>query len=562
MTQTLPRVIADLQISLASAVSVGQTTATLSTSEDGDEVALPSGLYAFTIDGDNSAKEFITCQLSGTALTVVQSITVQGVATSGFANYHRVGAIVTITDWVVLGRQNNLLDGTTGFDAGFPIKYDAQPILSDPLAIPTVQYVIDTASGTPVSINAIVVEGDAGETISSGEWVYYDTATGKWLKTDADVTAKCLGVQIGKARGAGTNNNPIVGGIFIEGLETVGTYVAGTTYYIGNTAGALSTSAGTNSVVVGVGDANGDLVLRKATPSQTDAMVGGGALGTPTGVNKFLTLQTAPQVLIYNANDTWTKDSGLVRIRVQLWGAGGSGGVAANGEGGGGGGGGAYVEKWFEAASLGGTEAIVVGAGGIAQTASAAGNPGNNSTFGASGTLVTAYGGGAGGGGAASAGGGGGGGTFSVGANGSGANGGNGGSPIQTTTWGIGGVANTNGQPNSMGGGGAGGGGATPGAGASSTYGGAGGGGGDTASNTTGIGGNSIFGGAGGGGGAGATAGASGGTSINGGNGGAGAFDANNATAGSVPGGGGGGSETGNSGAGGAGRVIVTEYYI
>lgn len=299
MSVTLLRLAADLELSLAAAVTVGQTTATLSSAADSDGVALPSGKYGFTVDGDNSAKEYIVCDLVGTALTNVVNITRQGATTvaPGFANYHRVGATVTITDWAILSRMLKNLDGTTGFDSGTALKYDGQPGLSDPTAIPTVQYVLDTVNGGPVSLNATVVAGDAGENVADGDWVYYDVSDGEWYKTDADITAKCLGVQIGKARGAGTNGNPITGGIFIAGLETVGTYVAATTYYLSNTAGALATSAGTNSVVVGVGDANGDLLLRKLTPSQTDAAQGGSTFGTPSGGNKFITQD-------YNASAT------------------------------------------------------------------------------------------------------------------------------------------------------------------------------------------------------------------------------------------------------------------
>lgn len=287
MTQTLLEVIADLDLSLAAAVSVGATTATLTSAVDGNGVAIPAGKYGFTIDGDNSSKEFMVCDLSGTTLTNVQSITVQGVATSGFAQYHRQGAVVTITDWVIFKRMLNNLNGTTGFNSATPLNYDAEPSYSNPLTIPTVQYVLDVASGGSVSFNRQIISGDAGENVSAGDWVYYDVADGEWYLTDADITAKSVNVRIGKAIGAGTNGNPITGGIFVSGNETVGTYVAGTTYYLSNTAGALSTSAGTNSVIVGVGDANGDLILREVTPNQVDATQGDGA--TPSSINPFVT---------------------------------------------------------------------------------------------------------------------------------------------------------------------------------------------------------------------------------------------------------------------------------
>lgn len=287
MTTTLLKIVADLENSLASAVSVGATTATLTSALDGDGVSLPAGKYGFTIDSDNSAKEFIVCDLSGTTLTNIESVSLQGAVTSGFSKYHRVGATVTVTDWVILARMLNNLNGTTGFDSGTALKYDGQPTLSDPTAIPTVQYVLDIVNGGTVSFNRQIIAGDAGETIVAGDWVYFNTADGEWYKTDADDVAKSLNVRIGKAVGAGTDGLPITGGIFVSGTETVGTYVAGTTYYLSNTAGELSTSAGTNTVIVGIGDANGNLQLQQPTPNQINAMGGDGA--TPNSLNPFAT---------------------------------------------------------------------------------------------------------------------------------------------------------------------------------------------------------------------------------------------------------------------------------
>jgi hypothetical protein len=263
--------------------------------------------------------------------------------------------------------------------------------------------------------------------------------------------------------------------------------------------------------------------------------------GTTTITGAVLPL---PTVRTYNLADspaTWTKPTGLHYIIVELWGAGGSGGS----NGGGGGGGGAYNSKLILASVLSATTSITIGAGGTAST-NANGKVGANSSFG---SIITAYGGGGGGGFGNNAGGGGGG-ITSVGSLGS-SIGGNGGSP--------GGSAGGNaavGVSNS-GFGGAGGADSTF-AGGSAYYGG-GGGGGD---NSGGIGGSSVYGGGGGGGGDFNSV--SGGTSIYGGNGGNGGDDSPVPTAGAVPGGGGGAGRTSTdaSGAGGAGRVIVTEYYI
>lgn len=374
MTQTLLNLVADLELSLASAASVGATTATLSSATDGDGVALPNGKYGFTIDPENSAKEFIICDLVGTALTNVQTVSKQGAVTSGFANYHRSGAVVTITDWAILDRMLKNLNGTTGFNSGTPLKYDGQPTLSDPTAIPTVQYVLDTVTGGTVAFDRQIITGDAGETIVAGDWVYFDTADGEWYKTDADIAAKCLNVRIGKAIGAGTNGNPIAGGIFVSGTETVGTYVAGTTYYLSNTAGELSTSAGTNSVVVGVGDANGDLQLRQITPNQVDAAQGGSTFGTPSNANKFVTeqfLSAAVDVQEFDATGTWTKPTRGTYAVIDVIGGGGSGGAAkatTDNAVASGGGGGAYRQFIVKLSNLAATETVTIGAGGAART--------------------------------------------------------------------------------------------------------------------------------------------------------------------------------------------------
>lgn len=284
---SIPNLAADFQTQLSGAVSAGDTTASLVSATDDDEVALPNGQVYLTIDGSSTQKEYILATLTGTALSNIVNVSRQGAETAGFEYAHRTGAKVTITDWAVLSKVASVLNGTADIDADAPLTYDAQPLLTDPTAIPTVQFVLDEVNGGPVSINAQVIAGDAGETVADGEWVYLNTTDGEWYLTDADDTTKSLNVQIGKARGAGTNGNAITGGVFISGLETVGTYTPGQAYYLSNTAGALSTSPGTNSVLVGYGDANGDLILRTFSQSGIDAAAG--SVGTPSADNKFIT---------------------------------------------------------------------------------------------------------------------------------------------------------------------------------------------------------------------------------------------------------------------------------
>lgn len=137
MTQSLVKIIADFNTSLVGKVAVGATTATLASATDDDGIALPTGTYGFTIDRNNSSKEFFTATLTGTALTNVQTIKRgTGLGTAGFALEHRKGAEVIITDWVSLKRMLNILDGTTDLDSGTPLKYDgaASITLSNQLA--------------------------------------------------------------------------------------------------------------------------------------------------------------------------------------------------------------------------------------------------------------------------------------------------------------------------------------------------------------------------------------------------------------------------------------------
>lgn len=134
MTQaTLAKIIADFETSLATKMAVGATTATLLSATDDDSVALPAGRYFFTIDGDNSQKEHISCTLSSTSLSAIKTVSRQGTETSGCLRTHRVGAKVVITDFAHIKKINDLLDGTTPLDSSVPLTYSAEPTFTDGL---------------------------------------------------------------------------------------------------------------------------------------------------------------------------------------------------------------------------------------------------------------------------------------------------------------------------------------------------------------------------------------------------------------------------------------------
>lgn len=106
-----------------------------------------------------------------------------------------------------------------------------------------------------------------------------------------------------------------------------------------------------------------------------------------TGVEANGALRSV-QYYTSSGSHTWTKPAGLKRVRVYVTGGGGGGGnPAANTNNGGGGAGGGTAIKVIDAASLGSTESITVGAGG------AAGNPGGTGGTSSFGSHCSATGG-------------------------------------------------------------------------------------------------------------------------------------------------------------------------
>ena len=128
------------------------------------------------------------------------------------------------------------------------------------------------------------------------------------------------------------------------------------------------------------------------TADEKAALAGGGAFGTPSGSNKFLTEQfsVAPQVVTFTSSGTWTKDTGLKYIIVECQAAGGKGSSCAGGAGGG------YNKKLILASALSATEAVTVGTASLGSGNTSlgsllvAGNGGNalNDTVGVAGAAT------------------------------------------------------------------------------------------------------------------------------------------------------------------------------
>lgn len=152
--QYLGIVIADFDTQLSSKVDPGDTSVTIQSVTDDDGVQIPDGKYYFNADGDNSKKEHFVGDLVASTKTIsnIQSVSRQGVLTTGFARGHRVGAAVRLTDFATLFYLNALLKGDIGFDSATKIGYSADPALSsgDVNKFATVKYVNDIAiAGAP-----------------------------------------------------------------------------------------------------------------------------------------------------------------------------------------------------------------------------------------------------------------------------------------------------------------------------------------------------------------------------------------------------------------------------
>lgn len=175
MSTKLGTVLADFTTNLATALAVAGTSVTLQSATDDDGVALPSGRYFFTLDGSNSNKEHISCDLVGTALTNIKTVTRQGVESAGVARAHRIGCTVSLTDFAHLLYINNLLAGTTNLNSLVPLGYDGTASITTANQLATKAYVDSVAiAGAPnasTTVKGIVEMATQAEVLSK-------TATG------------------------------------------------------------------------------------------------------------------------------------------------------------------------------------------------------------------------------------------------------------------------------------------------------------------------------------------------------------------------------------------------
>lgn len=110
---------------LASKITEASTEMTLvsATTRDGTDL---SGSVCFTIDGSLSIAEYVCGIASGTSITALE----RGLGSDGVTEYtalkfeHRYGAVVKITDFPVIQRHSNIINGTSDFPSGITANGD------------------------------------------------------------------------------------------------------------------------------------------------------------------------------------------------------------------------------------------------------------------------------------------------------------------------------------------------------------------------------------------------------------------------------------------------------
>lgn len=309
--------------------TVGATSVTLTTMKDIDGNALNMandfGTIGYgTLEPGSGAQEE---QISFTGLTnnANGTTTLTGVKTvdfmypytetSGLAKTHPGGTQFVITNTsgyynkFVSKDNDETINGTISF-AAVP-NSSQNPVNGTDLA--NRQWVLSVVAGGTLTFNQIVISGTAGETLAAGDFIYLKEADGRWWKTDADTAATVENVNLGIAQGAGTAGNAIDTGVLISGLATLSGLTANTKYYFSNTAGAISTSAGTTEVTAGYAYSTTLFVFapgydQHITENIQDALTPGGVYGTPSSSNPYLTKDYnasssgVPAVHVYTAN--------------------------------------------------------------------------------------------------------------------------------------------------------------------------------------------------------------------------------------------------------------------
>lgn len=145
----MSKILADFKTQLKAKISVGETAGILVNNIDEDSVTIPNGNYYFTLDGNSSLKEYIYCTVTDKNITSIQSVSVQGVKTTGVRLEHNAGALLSITNYAELKFLNDILSGSPISSSA--LIYDSAATISDDKHIGTKAYADGVSIATPTT---------------------------------------------------------------------------------------------------------------------------------------------------------------------------------------------------------------------------------------------------------------------------------------------------------------------------------------------------------------------------------------------------------------------------
>lgn len=302
--------------------SIGDTSVVLSsmTDIDGNVITMAGsfGTIGFgTLEPGSGTQEEQICwtgltnNTNGTTtLTGVSSVTFgyPYTKTSGLLKSHAGGARFVVSntsgfyDEMTSKDDDETINGLWTF-AQFPQKSGSLvPTAAADFA--TKSYVDSVVGGLTVT-DQLLITGVAGETLALGNAVYLKTADQRWWKADASATNTSVGVQIGFADSVATAGTAV--NILIQGYEkNLSGLSAGSDYFLTNTPGTISTTAGTNRVLIANAVSATLLLVESISTKAQNA----GNSGTPSSANTFVTqsgFQVGAEIYAATAtgNDTY-----------------------------------------------------------------------------------------------------------------------------------------------------------------------------------------------------------------------------------------------------------------
>lgn len=289
------------KFSLAVGISTTDTSITLQSFNFPDGTAIAAGDLGTTTFGTLEAGTSREEQISFTGITTNADTTV---TLTGVTRGLGFGYADTYSEQADLKVQHGagatfIISNTAAFYDTFVNKNNDEEIVGT-LTVPaptsgghaaTKDYVDAASSGSQLAYDRIVVAATAGESVASGNLVYFDDTDNEWKKTDATTATTVNEVLLGIAQGTGSDGGSITGGVLIRGLDSTQTgMTTGVKLYASDTAGAIAESAGTTEKIIGFSKSSTELYFDPyfgafVTANEKDALAGDG--GTPSASNPY-----------------------------------------------------------------------------------------------------------------------------------------------------------------------------------------------------------------------------------------------------------------------------------